>query len=130
MERCRVLVIEDDDALKDLLTDVLDGEGYAVTAADAALGAPVLVRDLRPHTIVLDVGLPYRSGASLLAELKADPRTAPIPVVVVTGLPEAVTAGRLAPANAVIAKPFELHVLLDAVRAACITATVPAPAHG
>ena len=120
------------------MSSVLEGEGYAVTAIDAALGAAALIRHLRPHAIVLDVGLPYRSGASLLAEsgasllaeLKADPRTAPIPVVVVTGLPEAVTAGRLAPANAVIAKPFELHVLLDAVRAACIMATVPEPAHG
>ena len=112
MERYRVLVIEDDETQKDLLTDVLDSEGYAVTSTDVALGAAALVRRLRPHVILLDLGLPYRSGGLLLTELKADPRTAPIPVLVVSAYAEALPAARRATVTYVIDKPFELHALL------------------
>jgi DNA-binding response OmpR family regulator len=79
----RVLVIEDDPHIKDLLTDVLTGDGFSVTAADSVLGAATLIRRLRPCAIVLDLGLPYRSGASLLTDLKGDAETAHIPVIVV-----------------------------------------------
>ena len=120
MERYHVLIIEDDGTLKDALVDVLGSAGYTVTSADAALGAAALVRRLCPDVILLDLGLPYRSGASLLAELKADPRTASIPVVIASGSPEALSTARRALAAAVIAKPFELQVLLDTVRAAIV----------
>ena len=115
----RVLVIEDDAHIKDLLTDVLTGDGFAVTGADSVLGAAALVRRLRPCAIVLDLGLPYRSGASLLTDLKADPETAGIPVIVVSALPETLTPERRALTAGVVAKPFSPDTLLSAVRSAC-----------
>jgi two-component system, NtrC family, nitrogen regulation response regulator NtrX len=118
MRRRRVLVIDDDPDLRGILTDLLEDEGYAVTTAEAVLGAMALARRLRPDVILLDLGLPYRSGASLLPELKADPSTADIPVVVVSGMPEVLTAERRAMAAGVVAKPFDTEVLLAAVRAA------------
>jgi DNA-binding response OmpR family regulator len=116
----RVLVIEDDPHIKDLLSDVLAGDGFAVTSADSVLGAATLIRRLRPCAIVLDLGLPYRSGASLLADLKADPETARIPVIVVSALPETLTPERRALATAVLAKPISIRDLLRAVHAACL----------
>ena len=47
--------------------------GYAVTATDSALGVPKLLPQVQPHVVMLDLGLPYESGASLLRSLKADP---------------------------------------------------------
>ena len=76
--------------------------------------------------ILLDLGLPYWSGASLLVELKADPHTASIPVVVASGSPEALSSARRALATAVIGKPFELQALLDTVGAAIASAKPPA----
>jgi DNA-binding response OmpR family regulator len=115
----RVLVIEDDAHIKDLLTDVLTGDGFAVTGADSVLGAAALVRRLRPCAIVLDLGLPYRSGASLLTDLKADPETADIPVIVVSALPETLTPERRALATAVLAKPISIRDLLRVVHSVC-----------
>jgi DNA-binding response OmpR family regulator len=115
----RVLVIEDDPHIKDLLTDVLSGDGFAVTAADSVLGAATLIRRLRPCAILLDLGLPYRSGASLLTDLKGDPETADIPVIVVSALPETLTPERRALATLVLAKPINIRDLLRALRAAC-----------
>jgi DNA-binding response OmpR family regulator len=118
MARPRVLIIEDDPDFRALLTHVLEQEGYDIAAADSVLGAAALARRLRPAAILLDLGLPYRSGAALLAELKADPRTAGIPVLVVSGMPEVLPAERRALVAGVIAKPFDTRALLDAVRAA------------
>ena len=63
MEPVRVAVIEDDLAFREVLTEVLTDAGYSVTATDSVLGMKALVRRERPHVIVLDIGLPYRSGA-------------------------------------------------------------------
>jgi CheY-like chemotaxis protein len=117
MERRRVLVVEDDPDLREVLTDLLGDDGYDVTATDSAIGVRALVESVQSHAILLDLGLPYRSGASLLAELKADPRTAPIPVLVLSGMPEVLAGERRALAAAVIPKPFDVEALLDALRA-------------
>ena len=117
-ERQRVLVVEDDPAFASLLTHLLDGDGYAVTATDSALGAVGLVRRLRPRVILLDLALPYRSGVSLLDKLKADRGTRDIPVVVVSGFTEWLTDERRATAAAVLAKPCAAGELLAAVRVA------------
>ena len=111
------LVVEDDPSMQHLETEVLSGAGYAVTATDSALGAVTLARRLNPDAIVLDLGLPYRSGASLLAELKADHATAHIPVVVVSGMAEILPDRRRELATAVLPKPFDPEELVAAVRA-------------
>ena len=118
MIRPRVLIIEDDEAVGEVLAAALRDEGYAVEATGAAIGALALVRRLEPHAVVLDLGLPYRSGASLLAELKAHRDTAGTPVVVVSEIAEILPPHRRAQAAAVLEKPVDLDALLGAVRAA------------
>jgi CheY-like chemotaxis protein len=116
-----ILVIEDDPGIRDLLTDTLQSDGYAVTATESALGAATLVRRLHPQVILLDLGLPYRSGGALLHDLKNDPATAEIPVLVVSALAETLTPERRAMAAGVVAKPFSPDTLLSAVRTVCAT---------
>ena len=115
----RVLIVEDDAYATYMLRELLSGAGYAVTTTESALGTRGLARRLRPSVILLDLGLPYRSGALLLADLKADPATADIPILVVTGYPDALTAKRRTLVTDVIAKPFEPGALVEAVRALC-----------
>ena len=117
-ESRRVLVVEDEPSLREVLTDLLGETGYDVTATDSAIGVRALVESVQPHAILLDLGLPYRSGGSLLVELKADPRTAPIPVIVVSGMPDVLAGERRALAAAVIPKPFDPAALFDALRRA------------
>jgi CheY-like chemotaxis protein len=114
----RVLVIEDEDRIREMLTWILLTSGYAVTATDSVLGTSVLLRKARPDVILLDIGLPYESGASLLRSLRADPETASIPVVIVSAIPEILTAERRAMATAVIKKPFTSGQVVDAVHRA------------
>ena len=121
MEPLRVLIVEDEPALQDVLQQVLadDAPAPAVTAVDSALAAGRLARRLRPDVVLLDLGLPYRSGLALLKELKADPGTAQIPVVIVSGLVEQMRPEVRALADAVIGKPFHIEELRDTVRAVC-----------
>jgi two-component system alkaline phosphatase synthesis response regulator PhoP len=85
-----------------------------------------LARRLHPAVVLLDLGLPYRSGGTLLADLKTDPVTAGIPVLIVSAYAEALLPGRRALAAAVPSKPFSPAVLLAAVRAAAPAAAPPA----
>lgn len=118
MARPCVLVVDDDPDFQEFLAVLLTGEGYDVTTTDSVIGARVLARRLQPRAILLDLGLPYRTGGLLLGELKADPRTAHIPVIVVSGMPEALAGPRRALAAGIIRKPFEAQALLDALRRA------------
>ncbi|MEP7384526.1 MAG: response regulator, partial [Gemmatimonadota bacterium] len=79
-----VLVVEDDDRSRELLRHYLTADGYRV--AEAATGDVAFTRalELMPDAITLDILLPGKLGHEILAELKADARTANIPVIVVS----------------------------------------------
>ena len=115
----RIFVVEDDPALSSLLTEILARAGYEVTGVDSAFGLAALVRDLQPAAILLDLGLPFRPGVDLLSELKADARTAQVPVIVLSGLTEILSEERRALAAAVLAKPFDMERLLDVLQQTC-----------
>ena len=117
----RILIVEDDDSVRGLFADILMSSGYEVTATDSAFGAPTLVRDLRPAAVILDIGLPFRPGTALLHELKADPLTADVPVVVVSGLTEGLSEAHRSLASAVLEKPVAVDTLLAALRAITIS---------
>ncbi|WP_207482831.1 PAS domain S-box protein [Arenibaculum pallidiluteum] len=79
-----VLVIDDDEATRELLTRFLRREGFGVrTAQDGPTGLR-LARELAPSAILLDVMMPRVDGWAVLSELKADPDLAEIPVIMVT----------------------------------------------
>jgi CheY-like chemotaxis protein len=127
MKRKHVLVIDDDAGVQRLLQMILEPAGYAVTAIDSALGAMTTVRRLQPDVILLDLALPYRSGASLLDELKADAATADVPVLVVSANTHVLPTERRALAVDIIAKPFDAEGLLAAVEAAGAPHSGPRP---
>jgi len=118
MKRERILIVEDDPVVVDLLTEILTASDFDVRAIDSAFGAADLVRQLHPGAVLLDLGLPFRAGSSLLSDLKTDPRTADVPIIILSGLTEALTDSRRALATAVVTKPFEAAFLLDTIRKA------------
>jgi CheY-like chemotaxis protein len=115
----RVLVVKEDATDRAVMRAVLSASGLDVTTTDSALSASQLVLALRPNVILLDLALTYRSGAAWLAELKADPRKADIPVLVVTALSDVLPDERRALAADVIAKPIHPRTLTERVRLAC-----------
>jgi signal transduction histidine kinase/DNA-binding response OmpR family regulator len=84
-----VLLVDDDPSLLDSLSRLLARDGFDVRVAHDGREGLDLAREIRPGIIVLDVILPRMDGWEVLSALKADPRLAPIPVVMLTILDEA-----------------------------------------
>jgi len=80
----RVLIVDDDIVNLELLQAVLDGEGFDVSAVSDASSALKIALAEQPHIILMDVQLPEMDGLEATRMLKADERTAQIPVVAVT----------------------------------------------
>jgi DNA-binding response OmpR family regulator len=85
VEGARILVVDDDELLQELVKIALEGEGYQVLQALDGAGMRKLLASFKPDLIVLDVVLPDADGRKLLVELKKDPKTASIPVLLWTG---------------------------------------------
>ena len=83
-----IAVIEDDRNSADLLRVYLEDAGFAVEVAADGVEGLELVRRLRPRAVILDVRLPRLDGWDVLAQLKADPATAKLPVVIVSMIDE------------------------------------------
>jgi PAS domain S-box-containing protein len=78
------LVIEDHPPTHKLLADWLSDAGLSIASAFDGDAGLAKAHDLNPQLIILDIHLPIKDGWQVLAELKADPQTAPIPIVIVT----------------------------------------------
>ncbi|HEU5131781.1 MAG TPA: response regulator, partial [Pyrinomonadaceae bacterium] len=92
-ERGRVLIVDDDRRVLDLLIDLLELEGYDVaTASDGAEGYDI-VHSFGPDVVLSDVVMPRVNGLELCRRLKNDSRTASIPVLLISGLRKADDAG-------------------------------------
>jgi len=81
----RILVAEDNEVLQRLVKRNFEREGYIVTQATTAAEMRSELAKATPDLIVLDVGLPDADGRDLLSNLKKDPKTANIPVLVWSG---------------------------------------------
>jgi CheY-like chemotaxis protein len=112
----RVLIVDDEPAVADLIEAVLVGEGYTVAIARDGVQGLLFAREWSPDLILMDVMLPGVDGGTVIRRLKNDPETADIPIV-------AMSAGRtirqqsneLHNADAALAKPFDIDALLAQV---------------
>src|SRR5215216_2342245 len=85
-DRGRVLIVDDDRKILDLLVDLLELEGYLVTTAADGAQALDLALSFEPNIVVSDVVMPVVGGLELCRRLKEDPRTTDIPVLLISGL--------------------------------------------
>jgi two-component system, OmpR family, response regulator len=116
MRQPLVLVVEDDKGVRTLLETVLETEGFAVDSARDGLEGLLKLRMRRPDALILDIMMPDVGGLRVLDELAEE--HANLPVIVVTGKPEAAASARdrLGDEN-VFDKPFDVDVLMGRVRA-------------
>ncbi len=117
--RGSVLIVDDDEHIRSLIVRLLRPMGHLLEEAASAEEAHEKLQASPPDLVLLDMQLPGRSGHELLAEIRADPRTRLIPVVMITGAAtqerklKAIEAG----VTDFIAKPFSAEELAARVRA-------------
>jgi PAS domain S-box-containing protein len=112
-----VLVVDDDARSRDLISHYLEQSGYRAAGTASALDAVRLARELKPDAITLDLILPDRDGLLLLAQLKTDPETRRIPVVVVS-VTERSELGFSLGAEEWLVKPVQKEAFIRALDAA------------
>jgi len=114
MSPARILVADDDAALRDGLRQVLALAGYSAVLVDDGLLALETARADPPDLIILDHLMPGLDGLGVVRALREDPRLREIPVILLTG------AAADLPAQpgvaAIIEKPFQMRPLQDTVR--------------
>jgi response regulator RpfG family c-di-GMP phosphodiesterase len=122
----RLLLVDDDAGLRELVRTTFELVDVEVTEADSAEAAWRALPERRPDVIVLDLGMPNTDGAELFRRLRSDRSTRSIPVVLLSGDPE---AGKLATElgiDAFLPKPFSpLQLLAVAERLAGSPTAIP-----
>jgi DNA-binding response OmpR family regulator len=110
-----VLVADDDRWLRGLLMELLEDEGFLPLEAGSGPDAVRLARQCQPDAIILDVGLPGRSGLQVLQDLRAREQERPIPVVLVSGRVDLVESGHVHDGEAAFHKPLDVGALLNSL---------------
>jgi CheY-like chemotaxis protein len=113
----RVLVVDDSSVVRDLIAVNLEMEGLEVVRCADGLEALERVAEQRPDAITLDVMMPRLDGFSTVERLRADPATADIPIVIVSGRASAadLARGSALGVDAYLTKPFEPSELVATV---------------
>jgi len=116
--RPKILVVDDEPAIRDTLSFMLEMEGFQVALAGDGEEALVRVAQDPPHVVLLDVMMPKVDGYRVCEVIKTNPRTAGVKVVILTAMGQAAdrTKALAAGADAYVAKPFDEDTLLALLR--------------
>jgi len=116
----KVVCVEDEPEMIDLIRLILSRKGFEVIGAEGGVKGLATIRKEKPDLVLLDLMMPEMDGWQVYQQLKAEPATAQIPVIVVTAKAQnidKVLGLHIAKVDDYIPKPFSLQELVDRVEA-------------
>lgn len=132
-EKKRILIVEDDDVLRDVLTEKLSKNGYSVDIAQDGIIALEKLRLVKPDLILLDILMPRKNGIEVLEELHGDQNLKDVPVIIISnsGQPLEIARAQELGAREFIAKAvFDPNEVLEKVKHVLAGGTVSAAEWG
>jgi two-component system sensor histidine kinase/response regulator len=113
-----ILIVDDDDIVRDIMRAELEDEGFTVVEAADGLDALTVCRDTLPDLLVIDVVMPRMDGYELCEALRQQPETAYVPILMATGLEGEPSIARAYTVGATdfISKPLQWTILRQRVR--------------
>ena len=108
----RILVVEDQEDVAQLIDVVLKGEGYTVAIARDGASGLMLARDWKPDLILMDIMLPGVDGGTLISRLRQDVETADLPIIAMSASRTLRDRTPELEADALLSKPFDVDALL------------------
>lgn len=114
----RILIIDDDDAMVDVLSQRLSRQGYQILAATSGDAGLAMARRELPSLVLLDLRLPDADGFSICQELADSAETCSIPVIILSGMerPDIIRRSRAAGCQYFVRKPYDPNALLILVQ--------------
>lgn len=125
----RILLVEDDDDMRDLMLEGMEDDGLPVTAVADGEHALMWATTHRPAVVVLDMRLPGMDGEEVATRLRAALGAA-LPILVVTAMADPLECTERAGGMMYLRKPFDITELVTAVRAVLYAASPAAPVFG
>ena len=110
-----ILVVDDELGSAEVLSLILEEEGYKAYCAVNGRQALVQARDVVPDLVIVDYMMPLMNGLELSRELRADPKFVDTRIVLNSGLPEAAIREEFDGYDAFLRKPFKVEALLELV---------------
>lgn len=111
----RVFVVDDEEATRDGLAELLTRHGYVVTTARDGVEAVMLLPGSRAQVLIVDLGLPRLDGENLVRGLRGLPRANHLRVLVISARPDIARVAKSVGADDSLAKPFTPEDLLKRV---------------
>ncbi len=111
----RVLVVDDEPTLREVIAAYLEDSGYAVDQAENGVQALERMRAVRPDVIVLDLLLPVMDAHELMRVMRREPGIAAVPVVLLSAAVDLPRATEQLQPRGALAKPVDLDVLLAVI---------------
>lgn len=121
-DRPLIMLVDDDTTVGWILETVLEDEGFDLARVEWGNEAVETAVERRPAAIVLDLKLPDSDGQQVLRNLKNTPSLWTVPVIICSAVTHSLTADDHFLAQEVLPKPFDIQLLLDALRRLGVTA--------
>ncbi|MGB9731657.1 MULTISPECIES: response regulator [Calditerrivibrio] len=114
----KILIVEDEDALRELIAFNLTKAGYDVIESENANDALIFIEEITPDLIILDIMMPGLKGTQLLQLLKRSPKFSHIPVIIISARSSEsdIVEGLELGADDYITKPFSMKVLVAKIK--------------
>jgi CheY-like chemotaxis protein len=114
----KILVIEDDQKIRELLVEGLAGQGYSISAADNGLEALQIIETFQPNLCIVDLNMPKLDGMAFLQALRNRPETKTVPSIVLTAQSDDTNINKAMDLGArhFLVKPIRFKLFLNYVR--------------
>lgn len=109
----RILVIEDDDIVRDTIQLLLEYKGFEVCTSSNGINASSIVEEFKPNLVLTDIFLGETDGRIICQEIKNNPKTRHIPVVIMSGASDIYNTISGVGANDIVSKPFDEQTLIS-----------------
>ena len=114
MQQLRILIVEDDPNISELITITLESPFYAITCVDSGAAALIKLGEEKPDLVVLDILIPEPDGWELYTIIRNDPLLTHIRILILTALitkQDGIKKKNILPADGYMTKPFNLEEL-------------------
>ena len=110
-----ILVCDDDEGILDMMEIILEGTGYNMIPVQNSLTIYEVIEKEHPDLLLLDLWMPVLSGDQILRNLRINPQTKELPVIIISASRDGKQIATEAGANDYMAKPFDLEFLLEKI---------------